>query len=80
MYIFTIFFIFSRKINVFLYIATAMRIVFVTQCFKVRDIPWFLIRFETMEKASSPLLLRKHRISKNEAGSSSLSMIYRIYS
>ena len=79
MYIFTIFFIVSRKINVFLYIATAMRIVFVTQCFKVRDIPWFLIRFETMEQALSTLLLRKHKISINEVGSSPLSMIYRIY-
>ena len=68
MYIFTIFFIVSRKINVFLYIATAMRIVFVTQCFKVRDIPWFLIRFETMEQALSTLLLRLAMISKNEVG------------
>ena len=45
-----------------------MRIVFVTQCFKVRDIPWFLIRFETMEQALSILLLRLAMISKNEVG------------
>ena len=45
-----------------------MRIVFVTQCFKVRDIPWFLIRFETMEQALSTLLLRLAMISKNEVG------------